>query len=112
MADTSELLHTIVEATNILFNLQQESVPGSKLNARERATIKDVRIRLDSLKSRLQAEAQAPAVLTKIAVHREVVAAIQSFTAGVNIFEAANEAASCILALFTPSPSPEQRGET
>jgi len=50
-----------------------------------------------------QAEAQAPttAALTKIAVHREVVAAIQSFTAGVNMFEAANEAASCIIALQT-----------
>jgi len=41
------------------------------------------------------------AALTKIAVHREVVAAIQSFTAGVNMFEAANEAASCIIALQT-----------
>jgi len=57
MADTSELLHTIVQASNILFNLGQESGPGSKLSDRDRATINAVRVRLDAAKSRLQAEA-------------------------------------------------------
>lgn len=58
-----------------------------------------------------QAEAQAPttAALTKIAVHREVVAAIQSFTAGVNMFEAANEAASCIIALQTTTAASQEQ---
>lgn len=75
----AELRHTIVEATNILFNLGQESGSGSRLTVRERECINDVRVRLEALSLALpglQAEAPEDARKDEIEIAKHILGLI------------------------------------
>lgn len=62
---TEDAASVIRQASNILFNLEQESGPGSSLEPCQRACIKEVREKLDCLTSPVSAPSAAPMTLTE-----------------------------------------------